>query len=204
MRLQKKYTFYPVTSVLVLMLLPYALKGTLSSIWKQGAHVVTMSSASSMNQREAFIIGDKRKRHLLAAATIFIIVYSSYKLYKKISRNRRRPEEVGLVSGALPCAGHLLELYLDPDKLIDRGKHEAGPIFRIKLVNMDIYVLTGPLIQEMLHSPKRFDGYAGFQIIMPIERALKISYGHKFRPPPPNPRDKDPGDFHFIFIKGIL
>ena len=192
----KKYTFYPFISPLVLMLLPYALKGTISSLWKQGADVVTMISASSMNQREASIIGGKKKRRLLAAATIFIIVYSSYKLYKNKSRNQRRPGEVRLVSGTLACVGHLLELYHDPDTLINLGKREAGPAFRIKLATMDIYVLTGPFIQGMLHSPKRFNGYAGFQIIMPIERALKISYGHKFRPSPPNPHDKDPGNFY--------
>ncbi|KAI7853642.1 cytochrome P450 [Circinella umbellata] len=173
------------------MLFPSALANTFSYLWNQDGNIVPTSSSSSILQKEAFITCIRKRRHLLVAATVFIIISSLYKLRKRISQKQRRTE-VKLISGTLPCVGHLLELYHDPDTLINRGKHEAGPIFRIKVGNMDVYVLTGPLIQEMLHSPRRFNGYAGFQIIMPIERALKISYEHKFKTSPPNPRDKDP------------
>ncbi|KAI9276864.1 cytochrome P450 [Phascolomyces articulosus] len=180
---------------------PTATTDPFSSLWHHGGNVLTTASSNTFQKlKEVFLVWNhsRHQKHWITTTTLTIIVaYGSYTFYKTILRRKQRQQkdasEVKLVSGALPWMGHLLDLHRDPDALIHRGKTQVGPLFRIQLANnTNVYVLTGPWIDEMLHSPRRFNGYAGFQIVMPIERSIQISYGHKFKPAPSNPRDKDP------------
>lgn len=49
-----------------------------------------------------------------------------------------------MASGGIPVLGHVLQFMRDPTALIERGHHEHGTVFSLKLANRRAVVLLGP------------------------------------------------------------
>ncbi|KAI8148210.1 cytochrome P450 [Fennellomyces sp. T-0311] len=159
--------------------------GLPSSLWDQGTSILSNASDTLLKYSNA---SEKRR----FAITTVSVVFSSYVLWKVLFRKRPPPNQVKLVSGGLPYLGHLPEITRDPVAFINRCKKENGPAFRIHMNGQEIYVLTGTLIQQMLRAPKYFDFVEGIQSIVPIDRAIHVSYDHKFKGEELTRRDKHP------------
>ncbi len=49
-----------------------------------------------------------------------------------------------MASGGIPVLGHMFQFLRDPTALMERGYHEHGPVFALKLANRRAVVLLGP------------------------------------------------------------
>ncbi|KAI9253778.1 cytochrome P450 [Phascolomyces articulosus] len=158
------------------------------SLWNKGVGILT--SVSTMLLQKHHDANTDRKQLTLRAVSVLVGSYILWKIV--LPRRSRRRSDIKMVSGGLPYLGHLLELTRDPIAFINRCKEENGPAFRIYLNGQDVTVLTGPLIRDMLRKPRWFSFEMGIQSIVPINRALKVSYDHKFKGEVLSSRDKDP------------
>ncbi|KAI7857344.1 cytochrome P450 [Circinella umbellata] len=121
--------------------------------------------------------------------------YAIWKIKKHFSGENKKwsPSQVKLVPGGLPYFGHYFELSSDPIGFIKRCKAENGPVFILQINGKMIYVLTGPQIyEEMLKKRKLYNFSMGLESFLPMRRALKISYDHKYKGEQLERRDKNP------------
>ncbi|KAI9492785.1 cytochrome P450 [Zychaea mexicana] len=159
------------------------------------------NSSSLLTTASSFLLNQyssDRKRFLLTAASALAGTWSLWRLiihYLKRSQTHptSAPSTVPTVAGALPIVGHSFKINADPLGFIQRCKAQYGPVFKVKLLTQDVYVLTGKLIPELLTASRKTVSFTeGIESIVPIERVMRLSYEHKRTDEELSPRDKHP------------
>lgn len=150
---------------------------TLPSIWNRGTNLF---SAIAIPPTQYTVTSDGKWNRIII--TTISVVFSSYVVWKMTFRKERQHKSIKIkdAPGRLPFLGHSLQFYSNPMGFINRCKDERGPAFRISLLGREFYVMTGTLIHDMCSSPKEFDHYDGIQLMVPIDRILRICYQHKY------------------------
>ncbi|KAI8971454.1 cytochrome P450 [Mycotypha africana] len=121
----------------------------------------------------------------------------TYFVWKQCSRNRRTDIDPTLlppkVEGGLPIVGNLLDLQKNPRQYLNDARKNFGPCFRLYLPGLgNTVVVTGTLIQEVMKATKNFSFDEGIENLIPAEKVVRISYGHKFKKEAISPRAKNP------------
>ncbi|KAI7857345.1 cytochrome P450 [Circinella umbellata] len=159
----------------------------LSSSWNKGASLLTFVSNALLNQL-GNVSSDKKRLTLITGA----VATTTFVLWKMMIPRRSKTLKIEMVSGGLPYFGHYFELLRDHQAFIKRCKKEKGPVFAIRINNENFTIVTGSLIREMLHKSRYFNFEEGIQSIIPIERALQVSYDHKYKGEKLSRREKNP------------
>ena len=196
------------------------LTGVVSSpAWIQGVNILTSASNVLLKQLEN-MTSDKKRLTLITTAVV-AGSYVLWKTMIP-TRRRSETLQIDMVSGGLPYFGHYFELLHDHQAFLKRCKKEKGPAFKIRINNEDLTIVTGPLIRyifscfcfecvncslildsdlsikikiiirEMLHKSRYFNFDEGIQSIIPINRAIQVSYDHKFKGEKLRRREKNP------------
>ncbi|ORY96217.1 cytochrome P450 [Syncephalastrum racemosum] len=132
---------------------------------------------------------DQRK----TALAIILALLSTYTASRLVRTKEESQHHVPFVSGSLPVLGHTIQMERAPREFLARCKERYGSAFAIRLAGQNFYVLTGNLIPELFRAgSKAFSFTEGIETLVPTQRVIDVSYGHKFQPERMNPRDKHP------------
>ncbi|KAI8142406.1 cytochrome P450 [Fennellomyces sp. T-0311] len=98
----------------------------------------------------------------------------------KNRKQRQVNNTIPTVSGALPVFGHVFKFDSNPLGFVQRCKAKYGPVFNIELFTQTYTVLTGKTIRELLTaSPKYVSFLEGVETVLPMQRLIRLTYGHK-------------------------
>ncbi|KAI9253385.1 cytochrome P450 [Phascolomyces articulosus] len=167
----------------------------ISSLCYQNTSTLLSTSSRVLTQRQLLFpnsINVFSDRKYIVISTLSVVFGTYILWHTTIRQKRRRDTDVKLVSGGLPFLGHVLESSRDSAAFIKRCKTERGPAFRIKLLNQELYVVTGKLIPEVYQNMKLYNFHDPHSEVLPIHWIQELCYGHKFKGEQIGPHDKQP------------